>query len=160
MALRERLASLNPERTVLVNQAPRPAVIVLENELPSSAERAPECFYLHWGVMKTLGVFGAPICAMDCTISYFTHGSVASGVDRGRVLGQLDRELLMICQPPSTPKIDFSQSPSTDLGTSLSWTLPQIEEVKLPTGRTPNQFAHREHEAHLTVFFFPEVASV
>ena len=46
----------------------------------------------------------AALMSLDCVISYYTLGTVASMVDRGRLLGQLDDELLGICQPPNTEK--------------------------------------------------------
>ena len=41
----------------------------------------------------------SPLMSVDCAISYYTLGTVASMVDRGRLLGQLTSELLSICQP-------------------------------------------------------------
>src|SRR5438270_12194334 len=93
MALRERLAALNPARTVKLDGTQRPAVVVVENELPTAAERVSECFYLEWGMIESVeGTSGEhPICAMDCSLWYCTRGTVVSGVDRGRVLGEMDR---------------------------------------------------------------------
>jgi len=162
MVLRERLKGLNQARTVTLNRAQRPAIIVPENELETPADRLPECLYLEWGALKTIdaGNASSPLCGLDCAISYFTYGSVESGVDRGRVLGALDRELLMICQPAHTRKVDFTQSPSADLGTSLFWTLPEISETKVVQNDATSRLARREHKANLTVFFFPEVATL
>ena len=39
------------------------------------------------------------LMSMDVVISYYTMGSVQSMVDRGRLLAELDDELLSICQP-------------------------------------------------------------
>ncbi len=162
MVLRERLKGLNPTRIATLNGAQRPAIIVPENEIPTPANRLPECFYLEWGASKAVDTsnLGSPLCGMDCTISYFTYGSVQSGVDRGRVLGELDRELLMMCQPSYTRKLDFNQSPSGDLGTSLFWTVPEIDEATPVKSDAVGDLARREHKAKLTVFFFPEVATL
>lgn len=169
MALRERLAALNPARTVRLNGAQRPAVVVLENELPNAAELAVECFYLTWGHLQTAGTGSGrgTVCAMECSISYCTRGTVQSGVDRGRVLGEMDRELYMICQPAMTGKRDFTQAPNVDLGTGVFWTLPSIGDANtsssganaLSTG-TYQDPTTVGHEAKLTVFFFPEVESL
>ena len=43
--LRERLAVLNPERTIVVRGVSRPGVLVDENELQASAA-LPDCFHL------------------------------------------------------------------------------------------------------------------
>ncbi|MGC2198132.1 MAG: hypothetical protein WA628_25905 [Terriglobales bacterium] len=159
MALRERLAALNPARTVTLSGAQRPAVVVLENEMPTAAELLRECFYLEWGASKVVEPASGhrAVCGMECRITYWTSGSVESGVDRGRVLGQLDRELFMICQPTGTGKRDFSQSPNVDLGIGIFWTLPSIDEMKPSPGETEQDRAMLSHRAKVTVFFFPEV---
>jgi hypothetical protein len=162
VALRERLAGLNPLRTVVVSGAQRPAVVVQENELPSSGAQLSECFYLEWGPAQPLAKTQAeaPIYQMECTISYFTEGTVESGVDRGRVLGELDRELLMICQPASTGKRDFSQSPSADLGTGVSWTLPSMADPKIAPDSPASGNERMTRIAKITAFFFPEVGAL
>jgi hypothetical protein len=165
LALQQRLAGLNPARTVTVNGATVPAVVVIENLPPSSAEPQPNTFYIEWSGGKVLdGHAGdGPLMSMDCVISYYTLGSVASMVDRGRVLGELDYELFGICQPTNTEKQDFTQAPSADLGTKVFWSQPVVEEKakssvedsaeKHPDGRV-------ERRARLTIFFFSEVISL
>jgi len=165
MALRERLAALNPRRTVTVSGASRPAVVVCENELPNAGEMQVDCFYLEWGGGKALEAGGHPaLYEMECRIWYRSCGSVESGVDRGRVLGELDRELMMICQPMFTGKKDFSAAPAADLGTGVFWHWPLIEASGVETsppsrnergkGGAPSVV---EHTARVTVFFYPEV---
>src|ERR1700757_281851 len=126
LALQQRLAGLNPARTVTVNGATVPAVLVVENLPPPSAEAQPNAFYLEWGAAKVEGGAGggAALMSVQCVISYYTLGTVSSMVDRGRVLGQLDDELLRICQPPNTEKMDYTQAPSADLGTKVFWDQP------------------------------------
>jgi hypothetical protein len=162
MALRVRLAALNPGRTVTVSGAQRPAVVVLENEMPTPADLLTECFYLEWGGLKAAEAGSGPrvVCSVDCTITYSTRGSVESGVDRGRVLGELDRELFMICQPAYTVKQDFSQAPVADLGTGVFWTMPSVAEGKTSFVRADYDPALAEHKAQVTVYFFPEVESL
>jgi len=46
LALQERLAGLNPGRTVTLNGTTVPAVAVVENLPPSSAEPEPNTFYI------------------------------------------------------------------------------------------------------------------
>src|SRR5260370_35907068 len=67
--------------------------------------------------------------SLDCVISYYTLGTVQSMVDRGRMLGQLDGELLEICQPTNTEKYNYTQSPSADLGTSVFWNQPAFQQA-------------------------------
>jgi len=54
MALRERLASSNPQRTVTLNGATRPAVVVAENELVIPVEPLPDAFYIEWGAAQAV----------------------------------------------------------------------------------------------------------
>jgi len=160
IALRERLAGLNPARVVRVSGALRPAVVVVENEMPTAAELLAECFYLEWGALKLGDSDGGvtPMCSIDCSIRYRTRGKVESGVDRGRLLGELDRELFSICQPACTKKVDFSRAPNVDLGSGVSWTLPVIEMGNREPGDRDAGMV--EHNARVRVFFFPEVGSL
>jgi hypothetical protein len=176
LALQQRLAGLNPARTVTVNGATVPAVLVIENLPPASAEPQPNAFYIEWGSAAVVdGHAGnAALMSLECMISYYTLGTVQSMVDRGRVLGQLDDELLGICQPTNTEKFDYTQSPSADLGTSVFWTQPAFQEATT-SGVEENSLAYQgravhramyeqayqdgraERRAELTVFFFSEV---
>jgi hypothetical protein len=176
LALQQRLAGLNPARTVTINGATVPALLVTENMPPSSAEPLPNAFYIEWGSAAVVdGHAGnAALMSVECVISYYTLGTVQSMVDRGRVLGQLDDELLGICQPPNTEKCDYTQSPSADLGTRVFWTQPVFQEATT-SGVEDNTLAYQgravrraiytqayqdgrvERRAGLTVFFFSEV---
>jgi hypothetical protein len=176
LALQQRLAALNPARTVTINGATVPAVLVVENLPPASAEPQPNTFYIEWGTATVVeGHAGdAPLMSLECVISYYTLGTVQSMVDRGRVLGQLDNELLGICQPTNTEKYDYTQSPSADLGTTVFWNQPTLQEATM-SGVEDNTLAYQgratrramyeqayqdgrvERRAQLTVFFFSEV---
>lgn len=160
MTLRQRLMALNPQRTVPLNGATRPAIIVAENELVIPVDPLPDAFYIEWGKAGTVNqqAGSRAMMAMECTISYHTLGTTESGVDRGRTLGKLDTELLNICQPQYTSKRDYTQSPSVSLGTNLLWTPPQFGEIT--GGDAPNHTASAprlERKAVLQVFFFSEV---
>jgi hypothetical protein len=177
LALQQRLAGLNPARTVTINGATVPAVLVVENLPPFSAEPLPNTFYMEWGRAAVVDGHGgdSALMSLECVISYYTLGTVQSMVDRGRVLGQLDGELLGICQPPSTEKIDYTQSPAADLGTKVFWNQPSFEEaatagveddtVNYQTGRAARKMFYTQalqdgraaRRAELTVFFFSEV---
>jgi hypothetical protein len=155
LALRDRLASLNPARLAVINGTTRIAIVVTENELISPAPPAPNTFYLGWKAPKLLDNSPAtgPIIAMDCLISFEAEPSTQAGTDRGRVLSQLTTELLSICSPPHTRKRDFTQSPSIDLGTDIFWTRPRFDD---PPADSPTS-ARLNRSATLTVFFFPEL---
>jgi len=163
LALQQRLAGVDPMRTVTVNGATVPAILVPENLAPSSAERLPNVFYVEWGAASVVaGHAGSgALMSIDCVISYYTLGTVASMVDRGRAMGQLDTELLDICQPQSTEKMDYTQSPTVDLGTRVFWTLPVFgEKSKNATeqGADKHPDARVEREVQITIYFFTEVA--
>jgi len=176
LALQQRLAGVNPARTITVNGTTVPAVLVGENLPPAAAEPQPNAFYIEWGAASVVNAHAgdAPLMGVDCVISYYTLGTVESMVDRGRVLGELDNELLSICQPTNTEKYDYTQSPSADLGTSVFWNQPAFEgpttsgvednvvsyqgrAVRRPMYAKAYQDGRVERRAMLTVFFFAEV---
>lgn len=165
MALQDRLAALNPARTVTLSGATRPAVIVAENEQVIPVEPLPDAFYLEWGAAKVVDGQGGSraLMRMDCVISYHTLGATQSGVDRGRTLASLDTELMAICQPQRSSKRDYSQSPSVDKGTSVMWSLPILGTAAGSQGIVDEALPNRSQGARLgrtatvSVFFFPEV---
>lgn len=170
LALQERLAGLNPARVVRVNGVTVPAVLVVENLPPTYGEAQPNTFYIEWGAaeMEMGGGWTCGLMSLEVAISYYTAGSVESMVDRGRLLGQLDSELLNICQPPNTEKRDYTQSPSADLGTRVFWSMPRFAAVEgaqsgIP-GRSATTVLERsqgmrvDRKAQLKLCFFPEVA--
>ena len=99
LALQQRLAGLNPARTVTINGATVPAVVVVENLPPSSAEPQPNAFYIEWGSAAVVdGHAGdAALMSLECVISYYTLGDGAkhggsrasAGAARRRTAGDL-----------------------------------------------------------------------
>jgi len=154
VTLRDRLAALNPARTVVIDGVTRPAVIVADNQAITAAPPLPEAFYLAWGSaqpVKTLQGAARPLFTLECAIGYRTAGSQeTSGVDRSRCLCALDCELLQICAPHCAAKHDHAQAPCVPLGSQVFWASPQLGEVERVGGELRRQAA-------LTVFFFPEV---
>jgi hypothetical protein len=130
VALRDRLAALNPARTVTVLGVTRPAVLVSENLLADSAPLLPEAFYLSWREVSTespMQRLDLPLLRLACEITYWTQGTDAlSSQDRGRTLAQLDSELMSIATPRNAPLADHSQSPALALDTNIFWTAPQL----------------------------------
>ena len=155
LALQERLAAINPARTVTLNGATVPAIVVTENLPPRFQERLANTFYIEWGAAEVVSTWdGGALLSLEVEISYFSCGSVESMVDRGRLLGQLNSELLSICHPANTEKRDYTQSPSADLGTQVSWNLPSFkaEVEEEANGRV-------ERLATMRIFFFSEAMS-
>lgn len=170
LALQERLAGLNPARVVTVSGAMVPAVVVLENLPPAYGERKPNTFYVEFGAaqLELGGGWNCGLMSLDVAISYYSLGSVASMVDRGRLLAQLDTELLSICQPPNTEKRDYSRSPSIDLGTRVFWSEPTFPVNDVAAGGESSagsatqierqEAARVERKARVKMYFFPEGA--
>ena len=111
MALRERLAALNPARTMVIDGVTVPAIVVRENLEPRFIEAQPQAFYLDFGDIL-IAESSRPMLGVDCHIWYASEGSGGTGVDRGRVLAEMDTELVRICDPPHTEMLDYSQNPA------------------------------------------------
>ena len=172
LALRERLAGLNPARVVTLSGATVPAIVVAENLPPVYGEAEANTFYIEWGAAEPElgGGWNCGLMSVDVAISYYSLGSTESMVDRGRLLGQLDAELLSICQPPNTEKRDYTQSPSVDLGSRVFWSQPSFPVIDVAAGRglpgsrgvaiqtDRHPGARVGRKARLKLYFFPEVA--
>ena len=125
--LRDRLATVNPERTVVVRGLSRPGLVVDENEALSTAA-LPDCFHLRWTDALLLEQGAMPLVAQTCEISYATAGaSWNGGLDRGRSLAAMDGELLTALQlrPRNGPKSNYSGlatgGGATPMNTRIWW---------------------------------------
>ena len=159
MALRERLAALNPGRVIVIDGVQRPAIVVRENMEPQFGAAQANTYYLDWGAVKT-AESTRPMLGLECHIWYATEGSTGSGVDRGRMLGQMDEELMRICSPPHTQMRDYRQSPSVDLGCGVFWTLPALKSSPVKEAKQEQNSSEGRIERFGTLrvyFFLPEV---
>jgi hypothetical protein len=126
-ALQSRLAAVNPARTITVDGAVRPAILVAENEPYPPPKLFFHTFYIHWlgapavrGFSRTL----APRYEQVAQLEYFVQGTASLQrpfADRGRLMAQLDRELIEILFPGFTPKLDHSAQPPQPLGSAVQW---------------------------------------
>jgi hypothetical protein len=93
ITLRDRIAALNPARTVLVRGVVRPAVLVEENEL--AVDFPPlNAFRLRWTSLEVDSHGLLPLVKMRCEIRYATAGNSGNGsMDRGRMMAAMDAEL-------------------------------------------------------------------
>ena len=166
MALRERLATVNPARTLAVNGVTRPGILVVENEAATAAEPVAEAFHIYWGAVRGMKQHSGGerrLLALECTIAYRTGGSGEAGADRGRSLAALDEELLAICLPGWTAKRDYTQSPPAELGTNLVWNPPELGEAET-VGEAPSSWrkarassgARLQRLASVTIYLFGE----
>jgi hypothetical protein len=126
--LQTRLAAVNPARTILVDGAQRPAILVAENEAYPPPKLFFNTFYIHWlgaPAMRTFANTLAPRYLLLAQIEYFLQGSPQLQrpfADRGRLMSELDRELVEILFPGIAEKTDHSVVPPQALGSSVHWT--------------------------------------
>jgi hypothetical protein len=110
IALRDRIAALNPARTVLVRGIVRPAVLVEENEL--AVDLSPlNAFRLLWTSLDVDPRGPLPLLKMRCEIRYATAGDPCNGgMDRGRTMAAMDAELeeALRQQPQRALKKDYA----------------------------------------------------
>ncbi len=132
VAFRDRLAIINPARTIQLDGISRPAVLVSENQalsLQSEISLPRNAFELQWGSIDTVVEARAPVrplMKLDLLISYNVEGTDATSNDRGRALGTMDSELLQMCTPRRTPKQDYTQASPVPLGSMVFWSDPQL----------------------------------
>ncbi len=135
MALRSRLVSINPERTIMLRGAVRPGILVEEAEAPFSQLPA-DVFILRWLGLGTDVNLDAPMVAEECEIVYQTCGCQSfGGLDRGRSLSAMDQELLKILQPFSTAKLSFTATPPAAMLTQVFWDEPGLGPVVVQRDR-------------------------
>jgi hypothetical protein len=109
VTLRDRLAAVNPARTMVLRGVTRPGVLVEENEL-ASAYQPVNAFCLRWTGLSVDSQGALPLVAMVCEIQYATDGDSGNGgMDRGRLLSTMDGELVaaVSAAPPSAPKMNY-----------------------------------------------------
>jgi hypothetical protein len=151
IALRDRLVAVDPQRTIMIDGATRPAIVVVENEPPSAGPPLSDAFYLHWGGARWAQPSAGTLLEMECILSYRTKGTDQNGnLDRGRDLASLDNDILAICAPPFTEKYDYSTGTPADLGSTIFWTQPVFSALV-------NAPPYVGREVSVSVFFYPEV---
>ena len=105
--LRDRIALLNPARTMVVRGQVRPAVLVAENEMPNTNLGDLNCYVLRWSEPKQQN----NLLSIACELAYATAGTqAAAGMDRGRLLAAMDTELLVALSVPEQHAAGFSVS--------------------------------------------------
>jgi hypothetical protein len=156
ITLRNRLAQLNPSRTVTINGMTRSGILVAENERPGLQDLLLSAFCVNWGAEWAISAASGQIALhlLECTIEYRVDGTDNNGnADRGRQLTEMDTELRRMCLPPSAPVCDYTQSPAMPLGTTIFWTAPKLaapkSDGKLLAG-----------SATLQLYYFPEAQPV
>ena len=129
VTLRDRLAALNAQRTVVVRGLSRPGLLVLENELVS-AQEIPDVFCLRWTGLRVHAQQAPAMAMMQCEIRYATEGTAeAGGMDRGTALSVMDAELLgvLTAEPTHVAKTNYGVTPAVALGTDVFWGEPVFQ---------------------------------
>jgi len=135
MALRTRLTTINPERTILLRGAVRPGIVVEEAEAPFN--QLPNDVY----VLRWLGVgvdvdLASTMAAEQCEIAYQTCGTQSfGGLDRGRSMSQMDEEVTAILQPFHTPKLNYTATPPAAMLTQVFWDEPGFSPLTIQRDR-------------------------
>ena len=85
MALRTRLATINPERTILLRGAVRPGILAEEAEAPFS-QLPNDVFVLRWLGLGVDFDLSSTMVAEQCEVIYQSCGTQSfGGLDRGRL---------------------------------------------------------------------------
>jgi hypothetical protein len=124
MALRTRLATINPERTILLRGAVRPGILAEEAEAPFS-QPPNDVFVLRWLGLGVDFDLGSTMAAEQCEVIYQTCGTQSfGGLDRGRSLSEMDEELTAMVQPFYTAKLNYTTTPPAAMLTNVFWDEP------------------------------------
>ena len=149
MALRARLTTINPERTVLLRGAVRPGIVVEEAEAPFN--QLPSDVY----VLRWLGVgvdvdLTSTMAAEQCEILYQTCGTQSfGGLDRGRLMSQMDEEVTAMLQPFHTPKLNYESTPPSTMLTQVFWDEPGFGPMTIQRDRL-------SRSAHVMLYSYQE----
>jgi hypothetical protein len=149
MALRTRLTTINPARTILLRGTVRPGILVEEaeaafNQLPN------DVFVLRWlGLGADLDL-ASTMAAEECEILYQTCGTQSlGGLDRGRALSEMDEEVLGMIEPFCTPKLNYTATPPAAMLTQVFWDEPGFTPVVVLRDRL-------SRSARVTVYSYQE----
>jgi len=123
MALRTRLAAINPDRTILIRGTVRPGILIEEAEAPF-AQHPLDVFILRWLNVDADTALPTTV-SQECELAYQTAGTQTfGGLDRGRILSKMDAELRSMVAPLRTMKSNFSSNPPEELSTQVFWNEP------------------------------------
>jgi hypothetical protein len=129
ITLRNRLAVINPARVVILRAVQRPGIMVEDAEA-AQAQLANDVFVLRWGVESADMQLPSVLTRITCEIRYASSGSQQNGgLDRGRAISAMDKELLAILTPLQTPKLNYTQTPAAVMQTFVFWTEPTFSAI-------------------------------
>ena len=126
VTLRNRLATVNPQRVVILRGVQRPGILMEEAEGVVSQMQA-DAFVLRWTNLEVDTQLSSALAQMTCEFHYTTSGTQPNmGLDRGRTLAEMDAELLAMLNPTSAQKMNYTQTPATAMETMVFWTAPEF----------------------------------
>lgn len=129
MALRTRLVTINPDRTILLRGAVRPGILVEEAEAPFS-QLPNDVFVLRWLGLGVDVDLPSTMAAEECEVMYQTAGTQSfGGLDRGRALSEMDEEFVAMLQPFFTPKLNYIPTPPAAMLTRVFWDEPAFTPI-------------------------------
>lgn len=149
MALRARLAAINPGRTILMRGAVRPGILVEEAEAPF-AQLPSDVYVLRWQALGVDTDLASAMNAIECEILYSTCGTQAfGGLDRGRMLATMDDEIVAMLQPYYTSKLNYSVQPAATMQTQVFWDEPAFSTITVQRDRL-------SRSARVTIYSYQE----
>jgi len=129
VAMRTRLTTINPGRTILLRGSVRPGILVQEAEAPFS-QLPNDVFVLRWQGLAVDMDLCATMAAEQCDIIYQTCGTQSfGGLDRGRTLSEMDEELISMLSPFYTPKMNYAATPPAAMLTRVFWDEPVLGPI-------------------------------
>jgi hypothetical protein len=153
VTLRNRLAVINPLRTMVVRGVVRPGMLVEENEQVSGLQ-PPDVFVLRWSKLAVDPEMPATMAGMTCEIAYATDGNQDNaGMDRGRMMTQMDAELKQMLAPYWTVKMNYSAVPAVAMQTNVFWSDAAYE----PVVRAATSLERLQRTATVTVYSVEEL---
>ncbi|HTX40778.1 MAG TPA: hypothetical protein VMD25_03030 [Acidobacteriaceae bacterium] len=149
ITLRNRLAAVNPARSMTLRSVSRPGILVADAEAPM-AQPILDVFSLTWTGLAADQQLPAILAQMTCEIQYATAGTQANaGLDRGRCLEEMDSEVFRLLYPYSAQKMNYAENPATAMETMVFWSEPDFGPVVTLRDRL-------SRTAKVTVFAFQE----
>jgi len=108
----------------LLRGAVRPGIVVEEAEAPFN-QLPNDVYVLRWLGMGVDVDLASTMAADQCEILYQTCGTQSfGGLDRGRLMSQMDEEVTAMLQPFHTPKLNYTATPPAAMLTQVFWDEP------------------------------------
>ncbi len=124
IALRNRLAVVNPSRSISLRGVQRPGIVVEEAEA-AAMEWMNDVFTLRWTAASVMSELPCPLWSMDCEVYYASSGSAANaGLDRGRAMAEMGYELSSVLCPAAATKMNYAITPAVMMQTQVFWSDP------------------------------------